>query len=359
MELLPWTDEKRTLVASTIRDEFSPEQSPNFQAYFTAALAVTDFQSAKGRWPESSDLQDVLALINTKDAPQPQVYNFVNQFCTGGFAAAPETIAIMARIVSLDAIKLLTGMGHPINNTSLEDVVRVVVKAYPTLTSKIEAKPNGPIPHILDALNPCSPLSVSAHGTALLLLDFHKFIIASQPGEGKKTLATAMSLREWAKSQGIFVVHCMIDLKAYTEPNRKMVKFFNGARERMGNAPELSGEPDCIAAIADEYVFWRPPSHVSALGSYGLESFLSAHKIQSLIIAGFSSSGCVINTVKGAADKGFIVTVVENACGDKSPDVHSVIMQKLLVGQAHVVEKDTLVDAWANSVVTLTDKLSI
>lgn len=118
--------------------------------------------------------------------------------------------------------------------------------------------------------------------------------------------------------------------------------------------PEIRGEPASLAARPDEYVFWRPPSHVSALGSYGLEIFLAEYKIESLLLAGFSSSGCVINTAKGAADKGFIVTAVEDACGDKSEELHEVIMKKLLVGQAHVVEKDTLIEAWSKVGLSLT-----
>ena len=206
---------------------------------------------------------------------------------------------------------------------------------------------NNAPPIILDALNPSSPLSIPASRTALLLLDFHKFIIASQPNEGQPVLSTASSLRSWAKSQGILILHCLIDLKAVTAPSRKMAGRANGVREKMLRAaPETYGETADTAATADEYVFWRPPSHVSALGSYGLEAFLEEHGVESLILAGFSSSGCVINTAKGAADKGFVVTTVEDACGDKSREVHEVIMKKLLVGQVHVVEMETLAEAW-------------
>lgn len=68
--------------------------------------------------------------------------------------------------------------------------------------------------------------------------------------------------------------------------------------------------------------------------------------MQSLLLAGFSSSGCVINTAKQAADLGFVTTVVADACGDKSEEAHRVIMERLLVGQCHVVDGDVLVGAW-------------
>ena len=210
---------------------------------------------------------------------------------------------------------------------------------------------NNAPPLILDSSTPSSPLAIPTSRTALLLLDFHKFIVASQPNAGEKVLATAEALRGWARQQKMLVVHCLIDLQAVTAPHRKMAGRANAVREKMmvahNDDPEAGGEHVRIAATADEFLFWRPPSHVSALGSYGLEAFLREHQIESLLLAGFSTSGCVINTAKGAADKGFVVTVVEDACGDKDPDVHEVVMKKLLVGQCHVVEKDTLVEAWS------------
>ncbi|KAL1896077.1 hypothetical protein Sste5346_004816 [Sporothrix stenoceras] len=201
---------------------------------------------------------------------------------------------------------------------------------------------------ILDPQEPCSPLAFGTSQTALLLLDFHTFIVKSQPeAHGARVVTSAAELRSWARSQGMFVVHCMIDLRATTSLERKMATKVNGVRDRMLNQkPEEKGEITEIAAIADEYVFYRPPSHVSAMGSYGLREFLAQHGIQSLLLAGFSTSGCVINTAKGAADEGFAVTLVKDACGDRDPAVHELIMAKLLVGQTHVVGLKHFVEAW-------------
>lgn len=201
--------------------------------------------------------------------------------------------------------------------------------------------------YIMSSEEPSSPLSKSAPKTALLLLDFHKFIIGHQPNQGQPVLQNAASLRKWARAKGIFIVHCLIDLKAQTALHRKMATRVNGISAKMSTAaPEDIAEHADVAALADEYVFWRPPSHVSALGSYGLQSFLAEYGIESLILAGFSSSGCVINTAKQAADSGYIVTAIANACGDKSEEVQRVIMQNLLVGQCHVIDSDVFVEEW-------------
>ncbi|KAH8646840.1 Isochorismatase-like protein [Xylariales sp. PMI_506] len=98
--------------------------------------------------------------------------------------------------------------------------------------------------------------------------------------------------------------------------------------------------------MPDEFVFYRPPSHVSALGSYGLEAFLAQHGVESLVLAGFSTSMCVLNTAKAAADKGFVVTLAHDACGDKDPEVHEVVVKKVLVGQVHVASVAEFTGSW-------------
>ncbi|RAO69143.1 uncharacterized protein BHQ10_005155 [Talaromyces amestolkiae] len=196
--------------------------------------------------------------------------------------------------------------------------------------------------------------------TTLLLLDFHKFIVSSQPSSGQRALTKAVHLRTWARAQGMLIVHCMIDLRAVTAPERKMATRANGIKTKMSIAdPGSRGEPDEIAATSDEYIFWRPPSHVSALGSYGLQEFLHQHGVKSLLLAGFSTSGCVINTAKQAADSGFITTVISDACGDKSEEAHGVIMERLLIGQCHVVEEETFVNAWDGDFAKSTEKIVI
>ncbi|GAM89556.1 hypothetical protein ANO11243_075950 [Dothideomycetidae sp. 11243] len=209
---------------------------------------------------------------------------------------------------------------------------------------------NNAPPAILSGDDACSPVSIPATKQALLLLDFHSFICASQPGGGQAPIAQAVELRQWAKAQGMMIVHCCIDLKAITPAHRKMSSRANGIRDKMSHAsPSTIGEPECIAASADEYTFWRPPSHVSALGSYGLRDFLRHYGIESLILAGFSTSGCVINTAKGAADEGYVVTVVRDACGDKNQAVHDMVMDTLLIGQCHVTDRKSLIEAFADA----------
>lgn len=48
--------------------------------------------------------------------------------CAGGLAGAHETMEVLGHLVALDAIKLLTGNGQPINNINIEEVIKIVAK---------------------------------------------------------------------------------------------------------------------------------------------------------------------------------------------------------------------------------------
>jgi nicotinamidase-related amidase len=225
-------------------------------------------------------------------------------------------------------------------------IAAVPLKKLLQKTKKEKNMNNAPF-HILDPQNPCSSLSIPPSKTALLLLDFHNFILSHQPDSGQQVLNAAVKVRQWAKHQCILVVHCLIDLKAMTPLNRKMATKVNSVRKKMSTvSPEVYAEHALVKATADEYTFYRPPGHVSALGSHGLKEFLGGYGIESLVLTGFSTSGCVINTAKAAADLGFVVTVVEDGCGDRDGIVQEVVMRKLLVGQCHVVTVGDMEGAW-------------
>ncbi|KAF1348239.1 Isochorismatase hydrolase [Lizonia empirigonia] len=82
--------------------------------------------------------------------------------------------------------------------------------------------------------------------------------------------------------------------------------------------------------------FLRTPGYVSALKSPGLLDFLQEKGIQSLVLTGLSTSGCVLRTAVPATDAGFVVTVLSDACADQSRELHDILMDKVLPTRAHV-----------------------
>jgi maleamate amidohydrolase len=63
--------------------------------------------------------------------------------------------------------------------------------------------------------------------------------------------------------------------------------------------------------------------YASAFFGTSLAATLSAARIDTAVICGFSTSGCVRATALDALQHGLVPVVVEDACGDRHPDPHN------------------------------------
>jgi nicotinamidase-related amidase len=59
--------------------------------------------------------------------------------------------------------------------------------------------------------------------------------------------------------------------------------------------------------------------------------------ITTLILAGISTSGVVLSTVRDAADRDYRVLVLTDASADPEPGVHGFLTNKILPRQAQVI----------------------
>lgn len=75
----------------------------------------------------------------------------------------------------------------------------------------------------------------------------------------------------------------------------------------------------------------------SAFMGSDLEVVLRSHDIEHLVLAGISTSGVVLSTLREAADKDYKLTVIEDCCADGDLEVHQLLMNKVFPRQAEVV----------------------
>lgn len=203
---------------------------------------------------------------------------------------------------------------------------------------------------LLDGTNPASPLSVPARQTALILADYQNFVIDHVGSEGVEAVTTARLLREWSEAHGIPVILASV---ASTELPPSQSKFYErGASIAavLKANPELGQIHSTLAGPGDPrgtYHVIRRLGLVSVLHSDGLREILRENHTRSLIVAGLSTSGCVLSTVRGGNDEGYIVTVVKDACTDPVPDLHDVLVRDVLPTTASVVTLGELKEVWS------------
>jgi len=174
---------------------------------------------------------------------------------------------------------------------------------------------------------------------ALLVIDFVRAYLT--PGsllyagvEGAR--AACESLLKAARAAKIPVLHTNV---AYQRGGLNGGVFFRKlpalACFEEGVSPELAEFAEGLAPAPDEIVITK--QYASAFFGTSLASSLTSMKIDTVLIAGVSTSGCIRATAVDACQHGFIPLVVRDAVGDRAPGPHEANLYDLQAKYAEVI----------------------
>ena len=79
---------------------------------------------------------------------------------------------------------------------------------------------------------------------------------------------------------------------------------------------------------------------VSAFVGTDLEMILRANDIETLVLFGIATSGVVLATLLNAVDADYRVVVVKDCCGDREPEVHTCLVDKVFPRYAAVISAE-------------------
>ena len=82
---------------------------------------------------------------------------------------------------------------------------------------------------------------------------------------------------------------------------------------------------DQLKPLPGEHVLRK--TTIGAFASTGIDSLLRALGCEQLYLTGVSTNMCVETTAREAADRGYLVTLVEDACGTTHEDLHQATMR--------------------------------
>ena len=203
------------------------------------------------------------------------------------------------------------------------------------------------------ALNsdPASPFYYQASQTAILLIDYQNMALARLPHKRSAVTGTANRLREWACQNNSLIVHCLVRADQAPEPQSKMTQRWPMIQQNVKAHPNVAAECVELATPVDaeadmEITVSRRVGLVSALKSDGLRDLLIQHEIESLVIAGVSTSGCILSTARAAADERFVATVIEDGCGDPVEGLHETLIENVLPMTVNVMDSDSWLNSW-------------
>ena len=180
---------------------------------------------------------------------------------------------------------------------------------------------------------------VDAARTALVLMDFQPAVLGTvAESDMAALLANAGKALTWARSAGLTVAHVRVafrdaDYAAIPEHNRTFAPF-------RGGGMLADGSPECeivesLCPQRDEIVVRK--TRFGTFSTTSLSPRLREAGIESLILAGISTSGVVLSTVRDAADQDFRIYVLADACADSNPHVHSLLTEAVFPHQAYVI----------------------
>jgi nicotinamidase-related amidase len=179
--------------------------------------------------------------------------------------------------------------------------------------------------------------------TALLLMDFQPDILDSRPG-GAEVLSAARSALDLARKADLQVVFVRVaftpqDYASASDRNKTFAGLRDSARLPDG-APGSAVHPDLAPAARDVVV---TKTRVGAFSTTNLHTHLSARGIDTLVLAGVSTSGVVLSTVRDAADHDDRLLVLEVCCPD-APEIHTLLVNKVFPRQADIITVPRLAD---------------
>lgn len=185
--------------------------------------------------------------------------------------------------------------------------------------------------------DPSLPSSYPPSATALLLLDYHGLLVQSiQPQNVRETLISSVQqLIEAARQNSIPIIHGLVDFHGQPHEASKMTERWNTTYKPMiAKSPEVAEEWPAFRAQGSyekEHTVIRTPGVVSVIKSDGIMDLLTErYGVKSIVIAGISTSGAVLSAAREAADLGFVTTIVEDGCWDRTEDVHRMVLDTIL-----------------------------
>lgn len=180
--------------------------------------------------------------------------------------------------------------------------------------------------------------------TAFIAMDFQPSILTtlSSPDVVVKKVSEALTATRAAGARSFFV------RVAFTEeeingfpPHSAMGQRMKALGEKVLASAETTQIDARLSPRADEVVIRK--RRVGPFSTTSLHQHLNAAGIETLVLAGTHTSGCVLTAVREAFDLDYRLIVLSDACADVDDGVHQLLMEKIFPKQATVITVDQYV----------------
>ena len=179
---------------------------------------------------------------------------------------------------------------------------------------------------------------------AMLLIDFvEAYFDKSCPlyANIEENLESALRIREQARSAGVPIIYTNV---VYHEDMSDAGVFYKKVKvlENMKRGSPMGAWPKGLETADGELVISK--QYPSAFFGTSLASTLASKQIDSVIITGLTTSGCIRASCVDACSHGFIPIIVADACGDRDEAPHQANLFDMNAKYGDVVSESEIKD---------------
>lgn len=171
-------------------------------------------------------------------------------------------------------------------------------------------------------------------GLAVLVMDFQRTMVERFATDAH--LAAARRVRDAARAAGACNVLVGVQFRAHHPEIGERAGFFTHVRESGSFTAADPGSALHDGLGLDERDVVVLKRRVSAFASTDLDLVLRARGVTRLALAGISTSGVVLSTLRSAIDLDYELVVLEDLCLDGDPVVQDTLMTRVFPRHATI-----------------------
>ena len=183
--------------------------------------------------------------------------------------------------------------------------------------------------------------AIDPRRTALLVMDYQAGIL-SRLGDAEALLSCAADAIAVVRGRGGQIGYVRVAFEDADYDTVPPHSRFASIGQEMHSDSAATAVHDAVAPEPGDIIVRK--IRVGAFSTTDLDQQLRDRGISTLILAGISTSGVVLSTVRDAADRDYQVLVLADACADPAPGVHDFLTEKIFPRQAGVITSAELKD---------------
>jgi nicotinamidase-related amidase len=173
--------------------------------------------------------------------------------------------------------------------------------------------------------------------TALLVMDYQNGIMG-RVADGDALLAAVRDTIELVRERGGHIGYVRVGFADGEAPTGTMGRRIGAEAARTtfhADAPATQIHDEIAPREGDVVV---RKTRVGPFGTTDLDAQLRERGVDTLLLAGISTSGVVLSAVRDGHDRDFRLIVIADLCADPEPDVHDFLIERIFPRQAEVID---------------------